>query len=107
MTAHADIPEVACSLSNEEIRARRALARKTLVPHIIESQEIERGLRLTFSESDEVRANVETFASLERQCCGFLTFSITPPGEALTLTIEGPPEAAAIIESFIEQIQGH
>ena len=37
MTEQADTPEVACSLTDEDKRVRRTLARKTLIPHIIES----------------------------------------------------------------------
>ncbi len=107
MTVQVDPPEVACSLSDEEKRARRALARRTLIPHIIETQEIEHGLKLVFLQSEAVRSNVEALVGMERECCAFLTFTITPPGEALTLTVEGPPEAGAIIGSFIEQLQGH
>ncbi len=105
MTEQTDTPEVACSLTDDELRARRTLARKTLVPHILETTVIEGGLELRFSEAREVRVNVELFARLERECCGFLTFSISPPGEVLMLTIAGPPEAAAVVESFIEQIR--
>ncbi len=105
MTDQPDPQEAACSLTDEAIRARRTLARKTLIPHIIDTQTIEGGLSLRFPESAEVRSNVELFVSLERECCGFLTFSITPPDDGLTLTIAGPPAAAAVVESFIEQIQ--
>ena len=105
MTEQANTTEVACSLTDDELRARRTLARKTLVPHILETTVIEGGLELRFSETEEVRVNVELFARLERECCGFLTFSISPPGEGLMLTIAGPPEAAAVVESFIEQIR--
>ena len=105
MTEQANTAEVACSLTDDEMRARRALARKTLIPHILETTAIEGGLELRFSEAEEVRANVVLFASLERECCGFLSFSITPPNEGLTLTIHGPPEAAAVVETFIEQLQ--
>ena len=106
MTEQTEIPEIACSLTDDEKRERRILARKTLVPHIVGTNKLESGLKLIFSDSAEVRSDVESFATLERQCCGFLTFSITPPGDGLTLTIEGPPDASEIIESFIEQIQG-
>ena len=105
MTDQANTPEIACSLNDEEMRARRTLARKTVVPHIIESRTIEGGLELQFSESAEVRTAVELFVSLERECCGFLTFSLTQPADGLTLTIEGPPEAAAVVETFIDQLQ--
>ena len=105
MTDQANTAEIACSLSDEEMRERRTLARKTMIPHIIESRTVEGGLELHFTESPEVRSDVELFISLERECCGFLTFSLTQPVDGLKLTIEGPPEAAAVVESFIQQLQ--
>jgi DNA-binding transcriptional MerR regulator len=97
--------EIACSLSDDEYRVRRALVRESLLPHIDQLTRFESNLRLRFSEGESLRESVETFVSLERQCCGFLTFRVSPPGEALTLTIEGPPEAQATPEKFAEALR--
>ena len=98
MAEHTNAAEIACSLTDEEFRERRAMARESLLPHLVETKKLESGLKLTFPETDTLRSSVETFVSLERQCCGFLTFTITPPDKGLTLTIEGPPEAQATLE---------
>ena len=92
--------EFACSLTDDKFRERRAMARKFLVPHIIETEKLASGLRLTFLNTDALRSRVDTFVSLERQCCGFLAFAVTPPDEGLSLTIEGPPEALPTLEMF-------
>ena len=105
MAESSGVVEIACSLTDEEMRNRRALVRKQLIPHILKTEETQHGLVLRFSESDEVRSEVERFVSLERQCCGFLTFSITQPISGLELTIEGPEEAGAVIRSFINGIR--
>lgn len=105
MLEHANATENACSLTDEEFRARRELARKSLLPHIFETKKLESGLKVTFLETDMIRSRVETFVSLERQCCGFLTFTVTPPEEGLTLTIEGPPEAEVTLEMFAAAVK--
>ena len=92
--------EVACSLTDAESRERRLMVRKTLFPHITTAEKIATGLKLTFPNSDLVRSNVEEFVGLERQCCGFLAFDISPPGQGLVLTINGPAEAQATLEKF-------
>lgn len=99
---------MACSLNDAEFRERRALARRTLLPQIIISQRISNGLTLTFTNSEAHRRDVETFVRLERECCDFLTFTLTPDtgpaNESLVLTIQGPPEAAATIEMFARAV---
>ncbi len=92
--------EVACSLTDAESRERRLLARGTLFPHITTAEKIATGLKLTFPNSDVVRSNLEEFVSLERQCCGFLTFDISPSEQGLVLTIDGPAEAQATLQKF-------
>ena len=102
---------VACSLNDAEFRERRTLARQTLLHKITNCQRISNGLRLTFVHSPALRRDVETFVGLERQCCDFLTFTLTPElvraDDLLLLTIEGPPEAAATIEMFARAVEAH
>ena len=98
--------EFACSLNDEEFRRRRRLIRRTLLPHIVRTEKLTDGLRLVFPASDELSAQVRQFVDLERQCCGFLSFTITPSGEHLVLTIEGPPEAAGTLGMFAATTEG-
>ncbi len=95
---------VACSLNDADFSVRRALARRTLLPQIITSERISNGLALSFANSEALRRDVKTFVRLERECCGFLTFTMSPDtvpvNEPLVLTIKGPTEAAATIEMF-------
>ena len=92
--------EIACSLTDREFRERRAMARKFLIPHIIKKEKFASRLRLTFPDTDALRSRVDTFVSLERQCCESLSFAVTPPHEGLSVTIEGPPEALPTLELF-------
>lgn len=91
-------PDIACSLNDEEFRRRRALARETLLPHLIGTERLTGGLALTFPDTAALRSRVETFVGLERQCCGFLTFTVSQSAERLVLTIEGPPDAQSTLD---------
>jgi hypothetical protein len=44
---------------------------------------------------------VRTWAALEAECCPFLTMVVDAAGSVVTLRIEGPPEAAAIIDDLL------
>ena len=103
--ARSDEPgTLACSLNDADFHERRSQMREALLPHVISSKRTANGLRLTFANSETLRGELQAFVRLERQCCGFLTFTLTPqPGvatEPLVLLIEGPPEASATIEVF-------
>ena len=105
MTADTDDSiELACSLTDAELRERRAMMRKALVPHIVDCRLTGCELVLEFSNSQALRSKVEQFVDLERQCCGFLAFTLSPPGEKLTLKIEGPEGTQSTLSMFAEAI---
>ncbi len=100
MAENSEAAEIACSLSDQELQERRAAVRKSLLPHIVDVTKLESGLRVTFPPTRELRATVEKFISLERQCCGFLNFRLSLPEQGLVLTIDGPPEAEKTLDMF-------
>ena len=104
MGEKANAEEPACSLTDHEFRERRATARESLLAHLVEIKKLESGLRLRFTDTDTIRSTVETFVNLERQCCSFLTLTITPHHEALEVSIEGPAEAKATLEMLAESL---
>ena len=91
---------IACTLNAAELRERRALARSRLAPHLLGSERTPSGVTFTFARTDALLSELEGFVELERQCCGFLSFTLTPEKDTLSLGIEGAPEAAATIEMF-------
>ena len=97
-----DSIELACSLTDTELRERRAMMRKALLPHVVDCRLRGLELAMVFSNVEALRSEVEQFVDLERQCCGFLTFTISPPGEKLTLNIEGPEGSQSTLEVFAE-----
>ena len=90
----------AYSLSSDALHARRALIVEALLPHMLGTTALDSRLLVLFAAGDVVRAQVEAFANLERQCCGFLRFSVAPTDDGLSLAIEGPAEAQATLASF-------
>lgn len=93
---------VACSLNDQEFRDRRDYIRRRLAPNLDRAERVESGLILHFKGDEALRNDLEEFVTLEQQCCGFLTFDISPERgtteSRLQLRIDGPPEARATLE---------
>jgi hypothetical protein len=79
---------IQCTLTQEEQRVRRSKVRATIVPHLVDLISVDDGLRLNFGECERLRDIVEEFIMLEQSCCGFLAFTLSPPGEELALLTE-------------------
>lgn len=103
LDSHADI---ACTLNDADFRDRRAFARQQLIPKISKVERIENGLIFRMIAKAGIEEDLSTFVELERQCCGFLTFTIIPDERddtnGVALKIEGPPEASATLEMFAQ-----
>ncbi|PCJ27486.1 MAG: hypothetical protein COA96_03025 [SAR86 cluster bacterium] len=114
MTQSSGETSIACTLNDQEYKDRRQYVREELLPHVVEVEAIDErtsttsalpvGLKLLFNDTAELRGRLEYFADMERQCCEFLTYTITTPGEGLALTIEGPLQAKPILDAFMLNI---
>lgn len=100
---------IACTLTDQEFKTRRALARKTIVTKVVAYDYISNGLKLSFSNSAETRAQVEEFIELEKGCCGFLSFDLAPapvtPTNPIELVVTGPPGSSKFTEIFVDMIK--
>jgi len=100
---------VACTLTNDETRARRALFRKSILSKVNGVSRIKNGLNMSFADAPQIRADVQEFIRLEQGCCGFLTFDLTPePAQAtapLSLTISGPEDAQSAIDTWFTTVE--
>lgn len=100
---------VSCSLNDADFHKRRAHARQRLIPKVMGLEHIENGLIFRFDAEAKLEADVRKFVDLERQCCGFLTFTlISATSDPLVVTglkIEGPPEAAPTLEIFAQAVE--
>ena len=95
---------IACTLNDAEFRERRALARRTVISKITGTTRTDNGLILTFEGTEGILSDLKHFISLEQQCCGFLDFVISD-GSNIELTVSGPPEASATIDTFVATIK--
>lgn len=95
-----------CTLTPEEQRTRRSEVRATLIPHVTTVTSLADGLRLEFGAKTGLRDLVREFIVLEQGCCSFLTFTLSPSEEELSLQIQGPPDATHVIEMFRQTAQG-
>ena len=102
MSASTHLP-IACSLTPEAIRARRA----NLLPGLLEradgSEALPNGLRLRFTPSNEVLQAIASTIDAERQCCRFLRFEVViePDAGPVWLTLSGPPGTAEFLDALV------
>jgi hypothetical protein len=87
-------PPVACSLGRADLAGRvqrwddlaaRALSQAARTP---------RGLRLVFTAGPGVADELQALAGLERDCCGFATWSVRTSGGQVTLEVSADSEEA-------------
>ena len=61
-------------------------------------------LVLRFRATAGVEQRVREWAALERECCPFLTMRVTVTAADVALRIDGPPEAAGIIDELLPAV---
>jgi hypothetical protein len=85
---------VACSLGRADLARRaqrwddlraRSLSRSSPTPH---------GVRLVFGAGPGVSDELQALVALERDCCGFATWTVHASGGQLTLEVSGDSEEA-------------
>jgi hypothetical protein len=58
---------------------------------------------LSFAAGAETKAELERLVAAEAECCPFLELSVVD-GESLELTIDGPTEAAPVIDQLVDSL---
>ncbi len=95
-----DLP-IACSLAAAELPARlaemTALGREAL----LDVRAGERSARLRFAGSAAVRARVNAIVAAEAQCCAFLAMAVVEQADAVTLSIDAPAGAEAVLRDLV------
>jgi hypothetical protein len=94
MTDNEQTVQVACTLSQQDLRQRaqrwQALTQRA-------GQQVSRtdsGLRLTFRRESGVAAELDELVAAERDCCAFARWSVTPVGDCLVLDISAEDQVA-------------
>ena len=100
MTNTTENVPIACSLTAADYRRRVADANQLARDALRTREPIERGVRLTFTESPEVRARLEALVAAESECCPFLTMRFRGGADRIVLDVTGPDDAAPILEEI-------
>ena len=63
--------------------------------------DVEGGIRLSLPDDAAAFQDAAAWITLERRCCPFLAFALTWQAGDTTLTVTGPPGAAAIVRDAL------
>jgi hypothetical protein len=93
---------ILCTLTPDEIQARRAVLLPSLLAQAEERVALPDGFRWRFAASGEFLAAAAATMNTERQCCRFLRFRLTvePDGGPIWLEITGPQGTAAFLDNL-------
>jgi hypothetical protein len=99
----ADLP-IACTLTPDALRARRAGLLADLLRRAEGREDLPEGVRLRFAPKSETLATIACALEAERHCCRFLRFGITvePDGGPVFLELTGPPGTREFIGALLE-----
>ena len=97
----ADVP-VACTLSSEDMAARRDDLLPGLIGLAIARKELEEGASYQFAADADLLTRIARTIDAERQCCRFLRFALVvePDGGMVTLTVTGPPGTREVLRDL-------
>ena len=90
---------LACTLMEEERKARPQLVRGILKGHIQSVETDAREVTIVLSKAIDT-SQIEEFVALERQCCAFLTFEIIEQSNVIDLKITGPEGSEVALQMF-------
>ena len=98
----ADAP-VVCSLSKDELGARRAHLLPGLAAAATRIDGLTDGYRLTFAPTSGVLETIARVIDAERHCCRFLRFQLTCEQDAapITLDVTGPAGTREFLEELL------
>lgn len=109
MSQNDSTPEVACTLTEDEMRERSEVVRSRLVESYVGFDGLEDGVRIRFEGTDETLPAVAEFAAAELRCCAFAEYEIStsPPYDGTILTITGPDGTRALFrDGLVERLEG-
>jgi hypothetical protein len=98
-----DLP-VACTLTPEAARIRRAALLPGLLARAVERVERADGYRIRFAADGDILPAIAQTVDAERQCCRFLRFQVTvePDGGPIWLDLIGPPGTRDFLSALFD-----
>jgi hypothetical protein len=97
-----ELPVIACSLPAGQMDERRARWKALADRAFLERALLPTGVRLSFMAEEGVEEELRALAGLERECCAFATFRVTPGRSAVTLDVTAEGDGVtAVREIFV------
>jgi hypothetical protein len=99
------IPPIVCTLTPEDLHARRSGLLAQLQSRVQDREPLTDGIRLTFDSTPDVLSTIARAVEAERHCCRFLRFVLTiaPAGGPIVLELTGPPGTAEFLAGLFEE----
>lgn len=91
---------IACSLTEAQLAERRLTVLDSVRDAVVKTVRLPDGYAYDFSKSAIILERVQQLVTLERQCCGFLTFEVLLTNDSIRLKITGPETAIPIISDL-------
>jgi hypothetical protein len=98
-------PPIACTLTDAEMRARRA-EMAAIARDLVSADARETRAVLRFRAAAGTRERVAAFVAAESRCCAFLRMELRDDPEALTLTIDGPAGSEPVVGELVSAMRG-
>ena len=94
---------IACTLTPDELRARRDQLLPGLVERAQSSERLDDRIRLRFPPEADIVTAIARVIDAERHCCRFLGFTLTvsPDLGEIVLEISAPPEARTPLAELV------
>jgi hypothetical protein len=97
---------IACTLTAAEMPARLAEMREIGRASLLDAESSGSHARLRFRPDDTTRVSLDRIVAAESKCCAFLAMRIGEEPGAVTLTINGPEGAEAVVDELVHAFAG-
>lgn len=94
-----DLP-IACTLSRDDLAARRALIDALAADGLLDRTPTSAGMRVRLRDTPDIEQRTRALVAAESACCAFLDFDLDRKDGELVLDISGPEEARPVIDMF-------
>ncbi|WP_354700480.1 hypothetical protein DSM112329_00759 [Paraconexibacter sp. AEG42_29] len=101
-----DATPIACSLDARDYAERLAQMTALGAEALIDSRRDGAHAELRFTAVPGGRDRVAAIAAAEEECCAFLHMKVVDEPNEVKLTIDGPADAAVVIEDLVDAFRG-
>src|SRR5688500_12450465 len=95
--------DAACALGPRDLPERRRRWLRLSERALIEKAPIPAGVRLRFEKLDGVEAQLRDLVALERECCSFAAWSLSPRAGEFSLEVTAEGDAVAAVRTLFDE----